>query len=147
MKKAMILLVILLLLLLTACSGEAKEPVPDWPDRLTGEYDDALTFTYRGAEPTLTGADSLTGRMTALFSLEDGGTLALGWRRLAGAEVELLEDFLTETGGNTGVWTIDSSAPNTAESYVRLGRSWYVLHAACGGLEDVALMPLVDGTV
>ena len=147
MKKAMILLVILLLLLLTACSGEAKEPVPDWPDRLTGEYDDALTFTYRGMEPTLAGADSLTGRMTALFSLEDGGTLALGWRRLAGAEVELLEDFLTETGGNTGVWTIDGSAPNTAESYVRLGRNWYALSAACGGLEDSDLLALVDGTV
>ncbi|MBR3059716.1 MAG: hypothetical protein IKG89_03805 [Oscillospiraceae bacterium] len=147
MKKALILLSILLLLLLTACSGEAKEPVPDWPDRLTGEYDDALTFTYRGGEPTLTGADSLTGRMTALFSLEDGGTLALGWRRLAGAEVELLEDFLKEAGGTAGVWTPDGSAPNTVESYVRLGRSWYALSAACGGLEDSDLLALVDGTV
>ena len=147
MKKALILLSVLLLLLLTACSGEAKEPVPDWPDRLTGEYDDALTFTYRGAEPTLAGTDSLTGRMTALFPLEDGGTLALGWRRLAGAEAELLEDFLKETDGTVGIWSIDSSAPSTAESYVRLGRSWYALSAACSGLEDTALLNLVNGAV
>ena len=69
MKKALIplALMLLLLVLLPDCSSaEAKEPVPAWPERLTGEYDDALTFTFRGSEPAYTGTDSQGGRLTAL---------------------------------------------------------------------------------
>ena len=147
MKKALFPVLILLLVLLAGCGGEAREPVPAWPDRLAGEYDGSLTFTLLGAEPEAVGQDRLTGRMTALFSLEDGGTLALGWRRVTGGEAELLEDFLAETGGTPGIWEKDSSAPNALESYVRLGRSWYCLSAACDSLEEAALLRLVDGTV
>ena len=147
MKRALFFLLILTLALLAGCGREAKEPVPEWPDRLAGEYDDTLTFTYRGTEPALTGADSLTGRMTALFSLEDGDTLALGWRRVAGAEAELLEDFLAEAGGTAGVWAEDSSAPSAAEAYVSLGGRWYCFSASCPGKDRDALLALLDGTV
>ncbi len=147
MKKALFFLLILALALLAGCGREAKEPVPEWPDRLAGEYDDTLTFTYRGTEPALTGADSLTGRMTALFSLEDGSPLALSWRRVAGAEAELLEDFLAEAGGTAGVWAEDSSAPNAAEAYVSLAGRWYCLSASCPGKDRDTLLALLDGTV
>ena len=124
MKKALILLSILVLtltlVLLAGCSGEAKEPAPAWPERLTGEYDANLTFTLKGTAPEAAGVDSLTGRMTALFPT-DSGTLALGWRRVAGAEAELLEDYLSGTGSEVGVWERDTAAPNALESYVRLG--------------------------
>lgn len=150
MKKVMILLSILVLtltlVLLAGCSGEAKEPAPAWPERLTGEYDASLTFTLKGTAPEAAGVDSLTGRMTALFPT-DGGTLALGWRRVAGAEAELLEDYLSGTGGEVGVWERDTAAPNALESYVRLGRSWFCLSAACDGMEEAALLRLVDGAV
>ena len=150
MKKALILLSILVLtltlILLAGCSGEAKEPAPAWPERLTGEYDASLTFTLKGTAPEAAGVDSLTGRMTALFPT-DGGTLALGWRRVAGAEAELLEDYLSGTGSEVGVWERDTAAPNALESYVRLGRSWFCLSAACDGMEEAALLRLVDGAV
>ncbi|MBR3059714.1 MAG: hypothetical protein IKG89_03795 [Oscillospiraceae bacterium] len=145
MKRALFFLLILTLALLTGCGREAKEPVPEWPDRLAGEYDDTLTFTYRKAEPAAVGVDSLTGRMTALFTLEDGSPLALGWRHVAGAEVELLEDYLAGTDWAPGIWEKDSGAPNALESYVRLGRSWFCLTAAWDSTED--LTTLVDGTV
>ena len=144
MKKALILLSILILILLAGCSGEAKEPAPAWPERLTGEYDASLTFTLKGTAPEAAGVDSLTGRMTVLFPTDDG-TLALGWRRVAGAEAELLEDYLAETDWAPGIWEKDSGAPNALESYVRLGRSWYCLSAAWDSPED--LTALVDGTV
>ncbi len=147
MKKALFTFLILALCLLAGCgSREALEPAPAWPDRVEGEYDDTVRFFYRDAEPAQAGADILTGRMTALFPTEDG-TLALGWRRVVGAEAELLEEFLTETGGAPGIWERDTGAPNALESYVRLGRSWYCLSAACDGLEEAALLRLVDGTV
>ncbi len=148
MKKVLILLSILVLtltlVLLAGCSGEAKEPAPAWPERLTGEYDASLTFTLKGTAPEAAGVDSLTGRMTALFPT-DGGTLALGWRRVAGAEAELLEDYLAGTDWAPGIWEKDSGAPNALESYVRLGRSWYCLSAAWDSPVD--LTALVDGTV
>ena len=115
MKKALIplSLMLLLLVLLPGClSAEAKEPVPAWPERLTGEYDDALTFTFRGSEPDYTGVDSQGGRLTALFAT-DGGYLALGWRRLTFSETELMEDFLAGTGSETGVWDLDSDPYST----------------------------------
>ena len=149
MKRALLLLTLLLLLLvpLAGCStAEAKEPAPDWPERLTGKYDDALTFTFRGAEPEYTGVDSQGGRMTVLFSTDDG-FLALGWRRLTFSETELMEDFLAGTEGETGVWDLDSDPYSPLESYVRLGRSWYCLSASCKGLEEAALLRLVDGAV
>ena len=140
-------LMLLLLVLLSGClSTEAKEPMPQWPERLTGEYDDALTFTFRGAEPEYTGVDSQGGRMTALFPTDDG-FLVLGWRRLTFSETELMEEFLAGTGGETGVWDLDSDPYSTLESYVRLGKHWYCLSAACSGMEDEALLRLVDGTV
>ena len=145
MKKALILISILVLVLLVGCSGEAREPAPGWPERLTGEYDSALTFTLNGEAPEAAGVDSLTGRMTALFSTE-GGALALGWRRVAGAEAELLEDFLSQTGAQPGIWERDSTAPNALESFVRLGGRWYCLSAACDSPET-DLTALVDGTV
>ena len=38
MKKVLFLISILILVLLAGCgSREAKEPVPEWPERLTGE--------------------------------------------------------------------------------------------------------------
>ncbi len=148
MKKTRILIPILLLIcLLAGCSGEAREPVPEWPDRLTGEYDPTLTFTLNGEGPVSSGVDSITGRMTALFPAPEGGTLALGWRRVTGAEAELLEDFLNGSGSETCVWETDSTAPNALESYVRLGRSWFLLSASGDGLEEAALLRLVDGTV
>ena len=147
MKKVLFLISILILVLLAGCgSREAKEPVPEWPERLTGEYDASLTFTFMGAEPVSAGQDTLTGRMTALFSLEDGGTLALGWRRLAGAETELLEDFLAG-GGTAGAWSADTSAPSAAESYVSLEGRWYCITASCPGKDVQAVIDLVDGTV
>ena len=147
MKKVLFLISILILVLLAGCgSREAKEPVPEWPERLTGEYDASLTFTFMGAEPVSAGQDTLTGRMTALFSLEDGGTLALGWRRLAGAETELLEDFLAG-GGTAGAWSADTSAPSAAESYVTLEGRWYCITASCPGKDVQAVIDLVDGTV
>lgn len=149
MKKALIPLALMLFLLalLPGCSSaEAKEPVPAWPERLTGEYDDALTFTFRGSEPAYTGVDSQGGRLTALFPT-DGGYLALGWRRLTFSETELMEDFLAGTGSETGVWDLDSDPYSTLESYVRLGKHWYCLSASCDGMEDRELLRLVDGTV
>ena len=149
MKKALIplALMLLLLVLLPDCSSaEAKEPVPAWPERLTGEYDDALTFTFRGSEPAYTGVDSQGGRLTALFPT-DGVYLALGWRRLTFSETELMEDFLAGTGSETGVWDLDSDPYSTLESYVRLGKHWYCLSASCDGMEDRELLRLVDGTV
>ncbi len=149
MKRALLLLTLLLLLLvpLVGCSAaEAKEPIPQWPERLTGEYDDALTFTFRGAEPEYTGTDSQGGRLTALFPTDDG-FLALGWRRLTPSETELMEDFLAVTVGETGVWDLDSDPYSTLESYVYLGKHWYCLSAFCDGMEDKALLRLVDGTV
>ena len=140
-------LLLILLVLLTGCgSAEAKKPMPRWPERLTGEYDDALTFTFRGAEPDYTGTDSQGGRMTVLFSTDDG-FLALGWRRLSASETELMEEFLAGTDGETGVWDLDSDPYSTLESYVHLGKHWYCLSAACDGLKDAALLRLVDGTV
>ncbi len=149
MKRALLLLSLLLLLLvpLVGClSAEAKEPMPKWPERLAGEYDDALTLTFLGAEPEYTGVDSQGGRMTALFPTGNG-FLVLGWRRLSSSETELMEEFLAGTGGETGVWDLDSDPYSTLESYVRLGKHWYCLSAACDGIEDAALLRLVDGTV
>ena len=103
MKRALFMILILMLVLLAGCGREAKEPEPAWPDRITGEYDDTLTFTVQKAQPLSAGTDSLTGRMTALFAREDGSILALGWRRMAGAEAELLEDFLADSEGGRDV--------------------------------------------
>ena len=58
-----------------------------------------------------------------------------------------MEEFLAGTGGETGVWDLDSDPYSTLESYVRLGKHWYCLSAACSGMEDEALLRLVDGTV
>ena len=146
MKKALFFLLILALALLAGCGREAKEPVPEWPDRLAGEYDDTLTFTYRKAEPVSVGVDSLTGRMTALFTLEDGSPLALGWRHVAGAEAELLEDFLAD-GGIAGIWSEDPSSPGAAEAYASLGGRWYCLSASCPGKDRNELLALLDGQV
>ncbi len=147
MKKTLILPALVLLLLLAACgSREAREPEPAWPDRLTGEYDDTLTFTYLDAGPAAAGVDGITGRMTALFRLDTGETLALGWRRLGSGETELLEDFLAE-GGSAGIWSPDSAGPCTAESYVLLSGGWYCLSASCPELEEDALLTLLDGAV
>ena len=148
MKRAYFLpfLLPILLFLLAGCAAEAKEPMPEWPERLTGEYDDALTFTFQGAEPEAAGVDSQSGRMTALFPT-DSGWLALSWRRLMSGEVELLEDFVAGTGAETGVWE-QSTDPYTAlESYVRLNGGWYCLGAACGDMEESALLRLLDGAV
>ncbi len=134
------------LVLLPGCGREAKIPAPDWPERLTGEYDDALTFTFRGEAPAYTGVDSQTGRMTALFPT-DGGFLVLNWRRLASAEIELMEDFLAGTGGETGVWDRSADPNSTLESYVRLDQRWYCLSASCGALGEAALLRLTDGAV
>ena len=84
--------------------------------------------------------------LTALFPT-DGGYLALGWRRLTSSETELMEDFLAGTGSETGVWNLDSDPYSTLESYVHLGAHWYCLSAFCDGMEDKALLRLVDGTV
>ena len=146
MKRALFWILILTLVLLAGCGREAKEPEPAWPDRITGEYDDTLTFTVPNAQPVSAGTDSLTGRMTALFEREDGSILALGWRRTAGAEAELLEDFLA-AGGIAGVWTADVSVPDGAECYVSLGGRWYCLSAACPGKDREALLALLDGAV
>ncbi len=147
MKKALFMLFILALCLLAGCgSREALEPTPAWPDRVEGEYDDTVRFFYRDAEPAQAGADSLTGRMTALFPTEDG-TLALGWRQITGGEAELLEDFLEGNGGTVGVWAEDDSGPGAAESYVYLQNRWYCLTASCPELTAAELLPLLDGTV
>ena len=149
MKKTVLLLplMLLLLVLLPGClSAEAKEPMPSWPERLTGEYDGALGFTFRGEAPAYAGVDSQGGRMTALFPT-DGGFLVLNWRRLTSSETELMEDFLAGTGGETGVWDLDSDPYSTLESYVHLGKHWYCLSAACDGMGDTELLRLVDGTV
>ena len=149
MKRTVFLWILLLILLvpLRGCApAEAKEPMPEWPERLTGEYDDSLTFTFNGMEPEAAGIDSQSGRMTALFPTEHG-YLALTWRRLTSAETELLEDFLAGTGAETGVWELSTDPYSTLESYVHPGRGWYCLTAACSGLEEAALMRLVDGTV
>ena len=138
MKKTVLLLplMLLLLILLPGClSAEAKEPMPSWPERLTGEYDGALGFTFRGEAPAYAGVDSQGGRMTALFPT-DGGFLVLNWRRLTSSETELMEDFLAGTNGETGVWDLDSDPYSTLESYVRLGKHWYCLSAACDGLGE-----------
>ena len=58
-----------------------------------------------------------------------------------------MEDFLAGTGGETGVWDTDSDPYSTLESYVRLGKHWYCLSAACDGLGETELLRLVDGTV
>ena len=148
MKRAYFLLFLLpiLLFLLTGCAAEAKEPMPEWPERLTGEYDAALTFTFNGEAPEAAGIDSQSGRMTALFPTEHG-YLALTWRRLTAAETELLEDYLAETGAETGVWDRSTDPYSTLESYVHPGRGWYCLTAACNGLEEAELLRLVDGAV
>ena len=101
MKKTVLLLplMLLLLVLLPGCfSAEAKEPMPAWPERLTGEYDGALSFTFRGEAPAYAGVDSQGGRMTALFPT-DGGFLVLNWRRLTSSETELMEDFIESNPG------------------------------------------------
>ena len=146
MKAKLLFLLLLLLLLLSGCAVKADPPPPDWPERLTGEYDAALTFTFRGAEPEAVGVDSLTGRMTALFSTVSG-PLARSWRRLSTAETEVLEDFLAGTGSEIGVWERDYDAPCALESYVHLGRAWFRLGAVCDGLEAEALLRLTDGAV
>ncbi len=149
MKRTVFLWILLLILLvpLRGCApAEAKEPMPEWPERLTGEYDDSLTFTFNGMEPEAAGIDSQSGRMTALFPTE-AGYLALSWRRLTSAETELLEDFLAGTGAETGVWELSTDPYSTLESYVHPGRGWYCLTAACSGLEEAALLRLVDGAV
>ena len=148
MKRAYFLLFLLpiLLFLLTGCAAEAKEPMPEWPERLTGEYDAALTFTFNSEAPEAAGVDSQSGRMTALFPTESGW-LALNWRRLMSGEVELLEDFLAGTGAETGVWEQSTDPYTTLESYVRLNGAWYCLGVACGDMEESALLRLVDGTV
>ncbi|MBO4676230.1 MAG: hypothetical protein J5633_01660, partial [Oscillospiraceae bacterium] len=66
MKKVLILLSILVLFLLAGCSGEAKEPTPDWPERLTGTYDESLTFTLNGAEPEAVGSQTGVAMMLAV---------------------------------------------------------------------------------
>ncbi len=149
MKRALLLLSLLLLLLvpLVGCSAaEAKEPVPDWPERLMGTYDQSLTFRFNGSEPEASGVDSQTRRMTALFDAK-GGTLALSWRRLEAGEVELMEEFLAGTGVETGGWERDAGATGALDCYLRLGRNWYCLSASCKGLEEAALLRLVDGAV
>ena len=148
MKRAYfpLLLLPILLFLLAGCAAEAREPMPEWPERLTGEYDDSLTFTFNGTEPEAAGIDSQSGRMTALFPTESG-FLALSWRRLMSGEVELLEDFLAGTDAETGVWEQSTDPYCTLDSYVRLNGGWYCLTAACSGLEEAALLRLVDGTV
>ena len=71
MKRGWLLLFLLAVFLaLPGCAGEAKAPAPDWPERLTGDYDDALTFTFLGAEPERTGVDNIPSGLAVLDDME-----------------------------------------------------------------------------
>ena len=78
MKKLVIILLALLTLLLAGCgTKELKSAVPSWEQRISGDYDELVTFRLNGYEaPALQGTDILTGRMTAVMQISEGSAAA-----------------------------------------------------------------------
>jgi len=147
LKKVLLIMMIIVVNILSGCHREADEPVPGRMERIIGEYDGPLSFFYDGVEPIKIGHDCITGRMTALFTMENCGILSLDWRRLEIAEARILEDFLTGTDSESGIWDIDSSAPGSVETYLFLGGEWLCLKASCDDIEAEELLTLVDGNI
>ena len=103
-----------------------KAPIPDWSERIQGNYDELVMFRLSGEDaPELAGVDSLTGRMTAVKLISVGnaaadwvfdpvtpnrkaltaGALALSYRHLSEGEIDMLHNYWDTVGEErVAVW-------------------------------------------
>ena len=169
MKKLVIILLALLTLLLAGCgTKELKSAVPSWEQRISGDYDELVTFRLSGEEtPMLTGVDILTGRMTAVVRVSEGdaaaewvfdpvtpnrkkltaGALALSYRHLSEGEIDMLRNYWNTVGeARVAVWE-ENPMSDCAVSCVVPSPSggWLEIAADAPGLTRTDLLRVLLG--
>lgn len=169
MKKLVIFLLALCALLLAGCgTNELKSAVPSWDKRISGEYDELVTFRLSGAEaPAFQGVDALTGRMTAVMQISEGsaaaewafnpvapnrktltaGALALSYRHLSEGEIDMLRNYWDTVGEErVAVWE-ENPMSDCAVSCVVPSPSggWLEIAADAPGLTRTDLLRVLLG--